>query len=62
MQKVKVKDVEIYLKSLDDKIKCLQKEKRIILKKMKEGNVPLELLIKPKHKLEFEEGTLIVEI
>ena len=56
-----IEDVENYLEELDNKIKNLQKEKRLILKKLKEQNVRLQI-VKRKNLLEVEEGKVIVEL
>ena len=56
-----IEDVEKYLEVLDTKIKNLQKEKRLIMKAMKEQNTQFQI-VRRKHLLEVKEGNIIVEI
>ena len=56
-----IEDVEKYLELLDTKIKDLQKEKRLIIKALKEQNTQFQI-VKRKHILEVKEGNIIVEI
>ena len=56
-----IEDVEKYLEVLEIKIKLLQKEKKLIQKKLKDNNVKVQI-IKRKNLLEVHEGKIIVEL
>ena len=56
-----IQDIEKYLQEMDHEIKRLQKEKRLILKKLKNNNIKLQI-IKRKNLLEVHEGKCIIEL
>ena len=56
-----IEDIQKYLQDMDEEIKRLQREKRRIIKKLKDKNVRLQI-VKRKNLLEVEEGKCIVEL
>ena len=56
-----IEDVENYLELLDIKIKNLQKEKRLIMKKLKDNDIKFQIS-KRKNLLEINDEKYIVEI
>ena len=56
-----IEDIQKYLQDMDEEIKRLQREKRRIIKKLKDKNVRLQI-VKRKNLLEVEEQKYIIEI
>lgn len=56
-----IEDIQKFLLDLDEEIKRLQREKRRIMKKLKNNNVRLQI-VKRKNLLEVEQGKCTIEI
>ena len=56
-----IEDIQRYLQEMDQEIKRLQREKRLIIKKLKDKNVKLQI-VKRKNLLEVHEGKCIIEL
>lgn len=56
-----IEDVQKYLQDMDNEIKRLQREKRRIIKSLKDKNIKIQI-VKRKNLFEVHEGRCIIEI